>query len=344
MKLREIGEFGLIERVCRTAPKARGVRIGIGDDAAWVRDRFGSFLASTDLLIEGIHFDLRWTSLFALGYKTLAVNLSDIAAMGGVPAYLLLSLGIPADFRTHEIDEFYRGIRRLASQTGVALVGGDTSIADSLLISACIIGGAPYKPITRRGAKAGDDIYVTGTIGDSALGLHLLKRGSVGKTGQAEFLVSRHHQPTARLAVGSFLAREGLATAMIDVSDGLVQDLGHICKASGVGAVIWEDNVPLSAAYRKLAGNSGTKLALTGGEDYELLFCARPRDRTRITKIQQRTRTPVTRIGTCTASGTGVRVIDRAGKRVAVTFQGYDHFKNALRRCHTSRRGPTGCD
>lgn len=344
MKLCEIGEFGLIERVSHTVLKRRGVRIGIGDDAAWVHDRFGSFLASTDLLIEGIHFDRRWIPLFALGYKTLAVNLSDIAAMGGIPSYLLLSLGIPADFETQEIDEFYRGIHALASKSGVALVGGDTSVAESLLISACVVGGAPYKPIRRRGAKVGDDIYVTGTLGDSALGLELLKSGSLSKTRPAGFLVSRHHQPTARLDVGRFLARTQLATAMIDISDGLVQDLGHICRASGVGAVIWEDDLPLSAAYRKLAGNNGTKYALTGGEDYELLFCARRRDRGRITKIQQRTRTPVTRIGSCIAAGSGITVIDRQGKPVATPFPGYDHFKNAIRRRQTVRQAaPAAC-
>ncbi len=330
MKLRQIGEFGLIERVCRTVPKGRGVRIGIGDDAAWVHNRFGSFLASTDLLIEGIHFDLKRISLFALGYKTLAVNLSDIAAMGGTPSYLLLSLGIPPEFQTSDIDEFYRGINALASQTRVALVGGDTSIAHSLLISACIMGGAPHKPITRRGARAGDDIYVTGTLGDSALGLQLLKKGALRKTEAVQFLVSRHHQPTPRLKLGSLLAREQLATAMIDISDGLMQDLGHICKASGVGAIVWEEQLPLSAAYRKFAGKNSTKYALAGGEDYELLFCARRRDRQRITRIQQRSHTPVTRIGTCIASEKGVSVIDRGGKPVVIRLQGYDHFKSTL--------------
>jgi thiamine-monophosphate kinase len=338
MKLSRLGEFGLIERVRRSLPQGRGVRIGIGDDAAWVENRFGSSLLSTDLLIEGVHFDLKWMSLFTLGYKTLAVNLSDIAAMGGIPSYALLSLGIPAHFGSEEIAEFYRGVKTLAHQSRVALVGGDTSIAESLLISACILGDAPYRPIARRGAKIGNDIYVTGTVGDSSLGLELLKSGSFPRgTGPAGFLISRHRQPTPRVGLGVILARERLATAMIDISDGLVQDLGHICKASGVGALIWEDKLPLSAAYRDLAGKSGAKYALSGGEDYELLFCARRRDRARLTKLQQRAKVAMTRIGTCVASPQRVRVLDPAGKPLRISVKGHDHFKSHNRRLKERR-------
>jgi thiamine-monophosphate kinase len=333
MKLSRLGEFGLIERIRRSLPRDRGVRIGIGDDAAWVENRFGSSLLSTDLLIEGVHFDLKWTSLFALGYKALAVNLSDIAAMGGIPCYALVSLGIPSHFGSEEIAEFYRGVKTLAQQSRVALVGGDTSIAESLLISACVLGHAPYRPITRRGAKAGDDIYVTGTVGDSSLGLELLKSGSSPRrTGPAGFLMSRHRQPTARVGLGVMLARERLATAMIDISDGLVQDLGHICKASRIGAVIWEDKLPLSAAYRDLAEKRGASYALSGGEDYELLFCVRRRARARLTKLQRRSNIPMTRIGTCVASPRRVTVLDATGKPLRISVEGHDHFKASNRR------------
>jgi thiamine-monophosphate kinase len=279
-------------------------------------------------LIEGIHFDLKWTSLFALGVKTLAVNLSDIAAMGGVPGYLLVSLGIPAGFHSEQVEELYRGIKTLSSKTGVALIGGDTSVAPSLIISACLIGHAPYQPIRRRGAKAGNDIYVTGTIGDSAMGLELLRNGRARpKIRPVAFLIRRHQQPTPRTAVGALLARERLATAMIDISDGLVQDLGHICKASGTGARIWEEKLPLSTAYRKLAAKQGSIYALSGGEDYELLFCARRRDRARIDKIQQQTHVPITRIGACTSSRDGIKVMDAAGKPLVLSLKGHDHFK-----------------
>jgi thiamine-monophosphate kinase len=329
MKLSRLGEFGLIERVRRTASKGRGVSLGIGDDAAWVKTRSGSCLLTADLLIEGVHFDLKWTSLYALGYKTLAVNMSDIAAMGGIPAYLLLSLGLPATFASEDVEEFYRGIRSLASESGVALVGGDTSVAKVLFISACLVGQAPYRPVTRAGARVGDDIYVTGTLGDSALGLKLLKGKSPKLTKPAaQFLVSRHYFPTARVRTGTQLASKKLARAMIDLSDGLIQDLGHICKASRIGAIITEKKLPLSAAYRSLAGHDGTGHALTGGEDYELLFCARRRDRSRIERLQRWFDVTITRIGICVPARDGTTVVDDKGQRIRFRAGGHDHFKD----------------
>ena len=241
MKLSRLGEFGLIEKIRRRTPAGRGVRIGIGDDAASVKNRGDSSLITADLLIEGSHFDLRWTSLRDLGHKALAVNLSDIAAMGGIPDYVILSLGIPSHFDSEDIDAFYRGFEELAAEYSVALVGGDTNAAEKLIISVCVIGHSSAKPVQRRGAKAGDDIYVTGTLGDAALGLKLLRRvrrNSTRKGQQAITLLARHHRPAPRLAVGAQLAKKKLATAMIDVSDGLLQDFGHICRASAIGAII----------------------------------------------------------------------------------------------------------
>ena len=328
MKLSRLGEFGLIERIRLATPKGRGVLLGIGDDAAWVASQSGSSLITSDLLIEGVHFDLKWTSLFQLGYKTVAVNLSDIAAMGGVPAYLVLSLGIPADFDTKDIEEFYRGVKSLASKSGVALIGGDTNVAKSLLISACVIGHAPHRPVTRSGAKVGNDIYVTGTLGDSALGLKLLQsRSPQTSRVPVNYLLSRHHRPTPRLTAGFLLARERLATAMVDVSDGLLQDLGHICKASGIGAFIWLENLPLSRACRSLAGTEGMRYALTGGEDYELLFCARKRDRPRLEKLQRRAEVAITRIGSCVTANEGLAVLDPSGAPLSIPIEGHDHFK-----------------
>jgi len=328
MKLSRLGEFGLIEKVRRATPRGRGVLLGIGDDAAWVANPFRSSLVTSDLLIEGIHFDLKWTSLFDLGYKTLAVNLSDIAAMGGMPAYLILSLGIPPAFDSGDIEEFYRGIRFLAAKHSVALVGGDTNAAKLLIISACVLGHASHRPIRRSDAKAGDDIYVTGTLGDSALALKFLKSRSLrANRDSVKYLLSRHHRPTPRITAGALLARERLATAMIDVSDGLIQDLGHICKASGIGARIWQDRLPLSRAYRKLAGTAGTRYALSGGEDYELLFCARKRDRARIEKLHTRALVAITRIGSCDSGKNGIVVLDAAGNPVETRAAGHDHFK-----------------
>jgi thiamine-monophosphate kinase len=327
MKLSQLGEFGLIGRIQRATPKRRDVLLGIGDDAAWVRNRTGSCLITADLLLEGVHFQLRWTSLYDLGHKSLAVNLSDIAAMGGVPAYVVVSLGVPATLSVGDIDEFYGGMRALASKTGVALVGGDLNSAASLLISVCVVGHAPYRPITRSGARAGDDIYVTGTLGDSALALQLLMRDRPLKRDRAvTYLLSRHHTPTPRLTVGALLSKENLARAMIDVSDGLLQDLTHVCRASGVGALVREESLPLSPAYRALAAKHGARYALSGGEDYELLFCVRQKHRPRMEKIKRRLDVPLTIIGQCVDASRGVQVIDAHSRPVRILAKGHDHF------------------
>lgn len=339
MRLEKLGEFGLIERIRKATPKGHGVRVGIGDDAAWLDCRSPTFLLTADLLIEGIHFKLEWSTFYSLGYKTLAVNLSDIAAMGGTPAYLTLSLGIPSDFTTRDIDEFYRGVRFLARLSGVSLVGGDTSAAKRFFISAALIGHCPYAPVLRSGAKPGDDLYVTGTLGDSALGLELIKKKKRhGRRGAAAHLIRRHHFPSARLKAGALLARERLARAMIDVSDGLLQDLSHLCKASAVGAEIWENVLPLSPAYKMLAGKKRSTYALAGGEDYELLFSVRPRDKNRLEKIKRRLGVPITRIGKCLRAGEGVNVVDGRDGAVSLSLRGYDHFKSQHRSSNHSRR------
>lgn len=303
------------------------MRLGIGDDAAWIRCRQKSLLLTSDLLLEGVHFDLRWTSFYALGHKTLAVNLSDVAAMGGRPSYLVLSLGIPVDFEAHDVEEFYRGIRDLASRCGVSLVGGDTSASKLFFISAALLGFAPDGPIPRNGAKIGDDLYVTGTLGDSALGLKLLKRRRPSLPRREEaYLMSRHLSPTARLKAGARLARRKLARAMIDVSDGLVQDLNHLCRASNVGAVVWEKSLPLSRPCRRFAPRERLLAALTGGEDYELLFAVRPRDRGRLKKIEKSLGVAVTRIGQCVPPDEGVQVLGLRGEVRPLSVLGYDHF------------------
>ena len=329
MKLSKLGEFGLIERIRKATPRGHGVRVGIGDDAAWLDCRSRTLLVTTDLLIEGIDFDLRWSSFYGLGYKSLAVNLSDLAAMGGSPAYLTLSLGIPVDFKTEDIEEFYRGVRFLAARSGVSLVGGDTSAARCFIISASLIGHCPGKPVMRSGAKVGDDLYVTGTLGDSAMGLELLKqRKGKAKKSAAAYLAARHQFPSARLKAGALLARMRLAKAMIDVSDGLLQDLSHLCKASAIGAAVWEKSLPLSPALRTLAGPKRTLHALTGGEDYELLFCIRRKDRSRLERIKRRLGVPIARIGQCLPASGGVQVINGRGRPVTFSVTGYDHFQS----------------
>jgi len=239
----------------------------------------------------------------------------------------MLSLGIPAHFDSNKIDTLYRGINVLAKKYGVSIVGGDTNTADSLIISVCLIGHPPKQPICRSGAHVGDDIYVTGTLGDAALGLNLLRLKRRPQSGAIAQLLKRHHRPTPRLAAGALLAKRNLASAMIDISDGLIQDLGHICQASGVGANIRQDTLPLSSAFRALAGKAGMRHALSGGEDYELLFCAAPRQRQRISTLGKQAGVPITRIGVCVAAADGIKVFDTAGTEVVVKAHGHDHFK-----------------
>ena len=236
-------------------------------------------------------------------------------------------------------------------------MGGDTCAADRVIIDVFLAGFAPYGAVTRAGARAGDDIYVTGKLGDSALGLALLSEPRTGDlatdlalsepgigdsaTGLAplsetrsrvsardrNYLVRRHHRPTARVTTGMELARQGLARAMMDVSDGLAQDLGHICRASGTGAVVYQDRVPLSPAYRRVAGPGDLACALSGGEDYELLFTAASDARKGVERVAWRTGVAITRIGECVPRRHGLTLVDPRGERAPLTAPGYDHFK-----------------
>jgi len=331
MKLEDVGEFGLIELIRKSTPRRSGVRLGIGDDAAWVSTRCDSLLFTSDLLIEGIHFNLAWTSMQDLGHKSLTASLSDVAAMGGDPAYFLMSLAVP-DMTTQQVEALYRGIRSAASPYNLALVGGDTCAADRLIIDVFMAAYAPYGAVERGGAAAGDDIYVTGTIGDSALGMALLSepRRKASARDRA-YLVRRHCRPTARVETGMQLAKKGLPSAMMDISDGLLQDLGHICRASGTGATLQQQQLPLSPAFRRVAGRKGLPYALGGGEDYELLFTAGVRHRKGVEQVARRTGVSITLIGQCVAREQGVTLLDDHGAAVPLTPGGHDHFRHKRR-------------
>ena len=327
MTLRDLGEFGFIDLIRRKTPRPRGVRLGIGDDAARVATPDDSLLFTSDLLVEGVHFNLDWISMRELGHKSLTASLSDIAAMGGRPAYFLLSLALP-DLPTQRAAALVRGIHAAAAEHRVALVGGDTCASDRLVIDVFLAGFAPYGAVTRAGAGVGDDIYVTGTLGDSALGLALLAEPRARVPARdRNYLVRRHHQPTARVKTGMALAREGLAGAMMDVSDGLAQDLGHICRASGTGAVVRQDRLPLSPAFRRVAGPGDLARALAGGEDYELLFTAAGDARKGVERVARSTGVAITRIGECVPRKQGLTLLDPEGNRMPLTAEGYDHFK-----------------
>jgi thiamine-monophosphate kinase len=326
VNLREVGEFGLIERIARLVPRHEGVILGIGDDAAAVAPLPGyRTLVTSDMLVEGVHFDLAFTDGAALGRKSLAVNLSDIAAMGGVPRYFLLSLAIPRDTTVEFLDAFIGGMLGLAAEHDVALIGGDTCASVSgLTVSVTLMGEQlPERVVRRAGARPGDLVFVTGTLGDAAMGLELLRRGE--RTGQA---VARHLTPVPRVKEGAALAAAGFPTAMIDISDGLLADLGHILHHSHAGAVIRLDQLPLSDDFRSHSSREPDPFAfpLGGGEDYELLFTAPPSAEVPIRSLCAGFGTPVSVLGRITADE-GLHIATHDGREYAPRQSGFNHFQ-----------------
>ena len=326
MKLKELGEFGLIDRIAGKVKPHSGVKLGIGDDAAAIAPTPGTLtLATSDMLVEGVHFDLSLSDFLTLGRKSLAVNLSDLAAMGAVPRSFLLSIALPSSITVDAIDFFCTGLMERADQFDVALVGGDTCASRSgLIISVTLLGEQRGDlVVTRSGARPGDLICITGTVGDSALGLELLRQG-VREGGAVE----RHLDPLPRVREGLRLAESRLASAMIDVSDGVLADLGHILELSRVGAVVETASLPLSEELveqcRKL-GLDPLQLALSGGEDYELLFTIAPDARGAVIDLFAETGLQLSVIGTVTDSGTlFVRAPD--GTEYRTVRHGYNHF------------------
>jgi len=331
MNIRDLGEFPFLRRLRDRLPNDPRVQLGVGDDCAAL-SLSGITMLTTDAMIEGVHFRCQWTPFSVLGEKAFAVNASDVAAMGGEPTFALLSLGVPQDYAVADLDAFFDGFLDAAGANATALVGGNMSAAPVFMISVSLLGRTLHDPITRSGAHVGDDVYVTGTVGDAALGLRLLRGAKAGSLEAAAIqqVKQRFLCPTARVSVGREIAARQLATAMIDISDGLLQDLGHLCTASRVGAVIEAAALPLSNGYRTLLGADDWKLALTGGEDYELLFSAPVATRTEISEVAPKSGCPITRIGSLTPQAAGVRVKLAEGLRPATEFVGFDHFARKL--------------
>lgn len=332
MRLAELGEFGLIDRIRARFPQPAAPELGIGDDAALLTPSAGmQLVVSTDLLAEGVHFERSFGQLRLLGRKSLAVNLSDLAAMGARPRWFFLSLAIPAGFPLEEIEALLDGLSEQAAQHGVLLAGGDTcSSRSGLVISVTIMGEQrPNLLLRRSGAQCDEDIWVSGTLGDSALGLQLLLKGTHALNDDAtEYVVSRHLNPAPRCALGASLAEAGLVSAMIDISDGLLADLGHICEQSGCGAELLLPKVPHSpqfAALADAASSSFWQLMAAGGEDYELCFTAPVDRRAAIRELANSAGIPVTVVGKVTDSG---RVVARLpdGSIFQPSSSGYTHF------------------
>jgi thiamine-monophosphate kinase len=334
MRISELGEFGLIRNIqSLSLRKSSSALIGIGDDAAALKVSSSKILlVTTDMLLEEIHFDFSFTDFHSLGWKSAAVNLSDIAAMGGVPRYCLTSIGIPDYISVEQIKDFYRGFHSLMSTHKTVLVGGDTCHSRSeMVISVTVLGEVNKKNLlSRAGAKPGDRVFVTGTLGDSAAGLEILKkrakaRGGMAKGAEARTLIARHLRPVPRTAEGRAIAHSGCASAMIDISDGLSSDISHICEQSGVGAEIRSDRIPISPSLMKLSGALTMPVlfyALSGGEDYELLLTVPPGKIKRLQSLN----VPVTEIGTI-KRGKAVLLVDGSNKKRRLQPGGYDHFR-----------------
>ena len=339
MDLSKLGEFGLISRFqSRLKHKSPRVIQGIGDDCAVFSPNKDNYqVLTTDALVETVHFNLKTHTAEQLGWKTLAVNISDIAAMGGRPQFAVISVAIPKRFPVDFLDQLYKGLDRACRKYQVALVGGDTVASPKhLFINLALLGETRKKRVfTRSGARPGDAIFVTGTLGDSAAGLHILKspkRKWQGPEAQRKKLVQRHLKPEPRVATADWLARSRhKVSSMIDISDGLTQDLGHILTAGRVGAELWEPQLPISKPLLKhslMNHLSALDWALAGGEDYELLFTLPHEDVNKL-KIESITKTgqPVTQIGVITAKK-GLRLRSENGRsKILQKPMGFNHFQ-----------------
>jgi len=332
MKIKEIGEFGLIERIHAKAGRSTyPVVIGIGDDASVldVGPRHQA-VTTTDMLVEGVHFLREAIDPRDLGYKSHAVNISDIAAMGAAPAQSFLSFGLPGEMEVEVIDAFMEGF--MEAGKGVPLSGGDTvSSPQGWLISVTVIGIAPAGRVLRRDAAfPGESIWLCGPVGDSAAGLSLLLgRTKTSNDRNRDFLVKRHNRPEPQLRVGRILLESGISKCAIDVSDGLLQDLGHICERSGLGAELELDSIPLSAPIRELAEENGKDpfvWALRGGEDYSLIFTVEPDQEEKLKKILEKENLEAACIGKM-IPGKEITVLRDGVPMETGGDGGFDHFR-----------------
>ncbi len=327
--LAALGEFALIERLRRLVPvTGPGVIVGIGDDTA-VLDLSGHVLATCDIQVEGVHFSRDLCSPADIGWRALAANLSDIAAMGGTPRYALISLALPRETAVDVLDGVYAGLAEAASAHGVVVVGGNVSRTSGPLIIDVMLLGEADKVLRRTGACPGDGVWVTGAVGKAAAGLFLLRHPEVRMAGAGKALTAAHLRPSPRVAVGQALGASGLVTALIDTSDGTASDLLHLIEASRAGVRLDLARLPMAeglAAVAQAAGIDPATWALGGGEDYELLFAATPAFEVAAGGLARVTGVPVTRIGEVLPPTEGRWLVQRDGGRTPLVAMGWDHF------------------
>jgi len=325
MKVSELGEFGLIDLLAKMVGGGQDehLLIGIGDDAAAWQGDASIQLATVDSFIQDVHFPSGLASWNELGWKAMAVNLSDIAAMGGLPRYALVSLALPDNTEVDDVTTLYTGMLELAQQFGVAIIGGDISRAPLVAITIAVFGGSQKRQIlTRSTAKQGELVAVTGYLGAAAAGLEMLTKGLKFDPQATACFRQAFLHPYPRIAEGQLLVNQGVKTA-IDLSDGLISDLNQICKASQVSARVEIERVPIEPRVKAEFGDRALELALSGGEDYELLFTARAEV---IDRVKRKAVSPITVIGDIVAGNKGVTVVDSQGKPVSLTKRGWEHF------------------
>lgn len=331
-----MNEFELIEILknksltLHNSPAA--IRVGIGDDCAVLpKDAKTDLVVTADLLVEDIDFRLSWSKPEFVGHKALAVSLSDVAAMGAKPVWAMLSIGVPASvWRTDFVEKFYEGWFRLAKKYAVELIGGDVSKTPDKIVIDSIVAGEVKKgrAVLRSGAKIGDLIFATGNLGGAAAGLRLLENGTRFGQSESKNLLLRQLTPQPRTEIGQVLSKNNLATAMIDVSDGLSSDLAHLCRASGVGAKIYSEKIPLDKNLAEISSENLDFLnfALDGGEDFELLFTIEPQNEKKILRLKNQSKEfKFTRIGEVTETAEIIELISNNETRI-LAAKGFRHF------------------
>ncbi|MBI5327447.1 MAG: thiamine-phosphate kinase [Deltaproteobacteria bacterium] len=335
MQIKELGELALIKKLAEQfATSHPRVIKGIGDDASvTIQDESQYLLCTTDTLVEDIHFSLKHTPFYNLGRKAVSISLSDIAAMGGTPTFLLVSIILPASVTIDFVNLLYRGIKEKAEEFDVKLIGGNTSSSpDKIIISTTMLGEVfKDRVILREGASVGDNIYVTGRLGDSALGMKIWKEkgDNIITDPFLKDAVMAHIDPCPRVREGIKIAEKKLATAMIDISDGLISDLRHIAEQSAVGAKVWVEKVPVSTGLKRwiLDHPQDIMLALNGGEDYELLFTASDKDAPKLETVSRELDIAITHIGEIAPKINGVNVLNEKGEALNLAIEGFEHFK-----------------
>ena len=334
MQINELGEFGVINILkqmvigqrsdCGNAQDlASNLIVDNGDDAAaWAAGR-GQMLFTTDTMIEDVHFTRQTISWHDLGWKSVASNISDVASMGGLPAYALITLGLPSETVISDLESLYQGMLEISNEYGMAIVGGDMVRSPVMFITVALTGVMDGQPMVRTGALPGDLVAVTGYLGNSGGGLRLMLEGKSQSSKDAQFLCDSHRRPSPAVAVGQSLLDSNITTAM-DVSDGLVDDLSKLCCASSVSGRIFTDRLPIHASLNAQFPDDSIHLALSGGEDYVLMFTGQP---SKVNRIVSELPVGASIVGEITEGQPGnVEVLDANGQEMRVVHPGWDHF------------------